>query len=87
MITGETYENAVRAAREGAKLGVDCGKMCKTCAFRAGQELTPDLLRAAEDAMNMLAWEGDFRCHNEDMDEPSEHTCAGFQYARLHVNS
>lgn len=69
-------------AREGAKTGIDCGKMCSECAFRPGSvaQSEPHNVDAAAMA---LAYNGTFNCHKNGFEDAGK-PCAGFLYARLH---
>ena len=71
--------------KAGAQLG-NCGRMCKTCAFRFPQPLTNDYLQAVEDAIHQLAWGGGFHCHTEDKKDAGT-DCIGFEYAKQYLNS
>lgn len=70
-------------AQKGASKGVDCGKMCKDCAFRYNQEKTVDYYEAVDSAVLMLVSAGYFHCHTEDHQDAGT-PCAGFEYAKLH---
>lgn len=74
-------ENEVIAelARKGATLG-DCGKMCKSCAFRLNSDANVEPHNVSA-AFGTVVYGGIFNCHKEkgvDKNEP----CAGFLYAK-----
>lgn len=80
---GDWLAWAADLAKAGAQLG-NCGRMCKTCAFRFPQALTEDYLLAVEDAIHQLAYEGGFHCHTEDKKDAGT-DCIGFKYAAQYL--
>ena len=76
----DTPEMLATAARNGASLGVDCGKMCGDCAFRVGSDANNDGV-ATEAALQCLMSEGQFNCHTSDFQNAGK-PCAGFLYAQ-----
>ncbi len=79
------------AARRGARVtgqnGVNCGRMCRTCAFKAGQEKTPDLVDACDGALHVIMGGGQFQCHEPDMSDANGLPCTGFWLAKQYFDS
>ena len=70
------------AARKGAMKG-NCGRMCNDCAFRTGSDANNDL-NAVYAALDSLMREAEFHCHTPDFKDTGR-MCAGFLYAKLHL--
>jgi hypothetical protein len=84
MIT--SYAKSIsKVAQIGAKLakkrGIDCGKMCKECAFKWNQPHTLYYFIAADNAANALLQGGEFNCHTHDYKDAGR-PCAGFLMAK-----
>jgi len=79
-------ESISELAQAGAKIakekGIDCGKMCDTCAFKWNQEHNLTYFLAADQAAEQLIWEGQFNCHTHDF-KCADKPCAGFKFAKL----
>lgn len=71
-------------AREGARLG-DCGHMCGQCAFKPGAAGNNEE-HNVEKALQCLAWGGQFNCHKNE-EEDAGYPCAGFLYAKQHLDN
>lgn len=72
--------------KEGAKIakkkGIDCGKMCSTCACKWEQERNLFYFLAADNAAKILIDGGEFNCHTTDY-KCADKPCNGFLMAKL----
>ena len=86
MVTMNDTKNILATwAQRGAASGIDCGKMCNDCAFKAGSDANNDDA-ATESALQSLQWDGHFNCHTSNFENAGV-SCAGFLYAKHYVLS
>ena len=75
-------ELAKAGATKAKRLGIDCGRMCDTCAFKWEQDRTLQYFLVADQAAYQLMSEGAFNCHTWDFKD-AEKECVGFKLAKL----
>lgn len=79
-------EFAKAGARIAKDRGIDCGKMCETCACKWEQDRDLTFFIAADNAADRLLHGGEFNCHTHDF-KCADKPCAGFLMAKLALES
>lgn len=83
-------ERIASHAQKGAAMGVACGKMCSSCAFKFQEEDINGYSAAVDGAVGVLLMGGVFNCHRADENGDwvdAGKPCAGMQYAKLYTDN